>query len=103
MRKPNTNKTQILHGIRLRKYNHKKPPEDSCQETQWQIEVNDIISQDDLYTHAWETEFAGHMFDNPIIQYDPNVSDIDENHTLGPDTVIVPRSFFPELNDDQDR
>ena len=34
VRKLNTNKTQILHRIRLRKYNPEKPPEDNHQQPQ---------------------------------------------------------------------
>ena len=59
MRKLNTNKTQILHRIRLRKYNPEKPPEDNHQETRWQVEDNNVVPQDDLYTIAWEAEFGG--------------------------------------------
>ena len=36
--KLNTNKTQILHRIRLRKYNPQKPPEDNYQQAQRQID-----------------------------------------------------------------
>ena len=43
VRKLNTNKTQILHRIRLRKYNPEKPPEDTYQEAQWQIDDNIIV------------------------------------------------------------
>ena len=35
VRKLNTNKTQILHRFRLRKYNPEKSPEDNDQEAQW--------------------------------------------------------------------
>ena len=52
VRKLNTNKTQILHKIRLRKNNHEKPPEDNYQETRWQIDDNIVVPQDDLYTIA---------------------------------------------------
>ena len=52
VRKLNTNKTQILHRIRLRKYNPEKPPEDNYQEAQWQIDDNIVVPQDDLYTIA---------------------------------------------------
>ena len=45
VRKLNTNKTQLLHRIRLRKYNPEKPPEDNYQEPRWQIDDN---TQDDL-------------------------------------------------------
>ena len=34
VRKLNTNRTQILQGIRLRNYNPEKPPEDNYQEAQ---------------------------------------------------------------------
>ena len=50
VRKLNANKTQSLHSIRLRKYNPEKSPEDNYQETQWQIDDNMVIPQDDLYT-----------------------------------------------------
>ena len=94
VRKLNTNKTQILHRIRLRKYNPEKPPEDNYQEIQWQVDDNIVVPQDDLYTIAWEAEFGGHLFDIPIIYTDPNAIDFIDSHTQGPDTVIVPRSYF---------
>ena len=89
MRKLNTNKTQILHRIRLRKYNSEKPPEDNYQEIQWQVDDNLVVPQDDLYTIAWEAEFGGHLFDLPIIYTDPNATDLDDSHTQGPDTVFL--------------
>ena len=101
VRKLNTNKTQILHRISLRKYNPGKPPEDNYPETQWQIDDNIIVPQEDLYTNAWEAEFGGHLFDIPSIYTDPNAIDFDESHTQGPYTVIVPRSYFHESSDGQ--
>ena len=103
MRKLNTNKSQILHRIRLRKYNPEKPPEDNYQEAQWQIDDNIVVPQDDLYTIAWEAEFGGHLFDIPIIYTDPNAIDFDESYTQGPDTVIVPRSYFHDPSDGRNR
>ena len=103
MRKLNTNKTQILHRIRLRKYNPEKPPEDNYQEAQWQIDDNIVVPQDDLYTIAWEAEFGGHRFDIPIIYTDPNAIDFDDSHTQGLDTVIVPPSYFHVSSDGQTR
>ena len=103
VRKLNTNKPQILHRIRLRKYNSEKLPEDNYQETQWQIDDNIVVPQDDLYTIAWEAEFGGHLLDIPIIYTDPNAIDFDESHTQGPDTVIVPRSYFHDSSDGQNR
>ena len=103
MRKLNTNKTQILHRIRLRKYNPEKPPEDNYQEVQWQIDDNIVVPQDDLYTIAWEAEFDGHLFGIPIIYTDPNAIDFDDSHTQGPNTVIVPRSYFHDSNNGQNK
>ena len=103
MRKLNTNKTQILYRIRLRKYNPEKFPEDNHQETQWQVDDNIVVPQDDLYTIAWEAEFGGHLFDIPIIYTDPNAIDFDDSHTQGPDTLIVPRSYFHDSNNGQNR
>ena len=103
VRKLNTNKTQILHRIRLRKYNPEKPPEDNHQETQWQIDDNIVVPQDDLYTIAWEAEFGGHLFDIPITYTDPNAIDFDDSLTQGPDTFIVPRSYFHDSNNGQNR
>ena len=103
MRKLNTNKTQILHRIRLRKYNPEKPPEDNYQEIQWPVDDNIVVPQDDLYTIAWEAEFGGHLFDIPIIYTDPNAIDFDDSHTQGPDTVIVPRPQFYDSSNGQNR
>ena len=103
VRKLNTNKTQILQRIRFRKYNPEKPPEDNHQETQWQVDDNIVVAQDDLYTIAWEAEFGGHLFDIPIIYTDPNAIDFDDSHTQGPDTVIVPRSYFHDSSNGQNR
>ena len=58
---------------------------------------------DDLYTIAWEAEFGGHLIDIPIIYTDPNAIDFDDSHTQGPDTVIVPRSYFRDSSDGQNR
>ena len=103
VRKLNTNKTQILHRIRLRKYDPEKPPEDNYQEAQWQTDDKIVVPQDDLYTIAWEVEFGGHLFHIPIIYTDPNATDFDESHTQGPDTVIVPRAYFHDSSDGQNR
>ena len=103
VRKLNTNKTQILHRIRLSKYNTEKLPEDNYQEARWQIDDNIVVPQDDLYTIAWEAEFGGHRFDIPIIYTDPNAIDFDDSHTRGPDTVIVSRSYFHDSNNGQNR
>ena len=94
MRKLNTNKTQILRRICLRKKNSEKFLGGNCQEAQLQIDDIIIILQDKLYTLAWEAEFGGQLFDFFLLYTEPNAREIDESHTQGPDTGIVPRSFF---------
>ena len=103
VRKLKTNKTQITHRKRLRKYNPEKQPEHNYQEAQWQIDDNIVVPQDNFYTLPWEVEFGGHLFDIPIIYTDPNAIDFDESYTQGPDTVIVLRSYFHDSNDGQSR
>ena len=48
VRKLNIHKIQIQHRIRLRIYYPEKPPEDNCQEAQWQIDDIIVVPQDDL-------------------------------------------------------
>ena len=103
VRKLNTNKTPILHRIRLRKYNPEKPPVDNYQETKWQIDDNIVIPHDDLYTLASEAESGGHLFDIRFIYTDPNAIEFDEIYIQGPDTVIVPRSYFHDSSNGQNR
>ena len=75
VRKLKTKKTQILHRIRLRKYNPEKS-EVNYQEARWQIDYNIVLPQVDLYTLAWEAEFDGHLFDYSIIYTDPNITQL---------------------------
>ena len=82
VRKLDTNKTQILHRIRLRKYNPEKPPDDNYQEIRWQIDDNIVVPQDDLYTFALEAEFGGHLFDIAIIYTDLNAIDFDDKDQI---------------------
>ena len=79
--KLNTNKTQILHRFRLRKYNPEQSLDDSYQEAQWQIDDNIVIPEYDLYTLGLEVEVGGHLFDIPITNTHPNETDFDESHT----------------------
>ena len=78
VRKLNNNQTQILHQIRLRKYNPETPPEDNSQEAQWQVDDNIVVPQDDLLTLEKKVEFGGRLFDITIIYTDLNAIDFDE-------------------------
>ena len=57
VRKLNSNKTQILHRIRLRKYTPNTPLQDIRPEGSLQEDDEIIIPQDDLYNISWETNF----------------------------------------------
>ena len=43
------------------------------------------------------------LFDIPLIYTDRNAIDFDERYTQGPDTVIVPRSYFHDSSDGQNQ
>ena len=58
VRRINTNKTQILHCIRLKKFVPNQPLEDSFREQQLQTDEEIVIPQDDLYVITWETDFG---------------------------------------------
>ena len=57
VRKLRSNKTQILHPIRLRKYTPNKGLRDVRPEGNLQADDDIVIPQDELYIISWETEF----------------------------------------------
>ena len=57
VRKLNSNKTQILHRIRLRKYEPNTDLRDIRPEGNLQQDDEIVIPQDDLYVITWETNF----------------------------------------------
>ena len=63
VRKLNSNKTQILHRIRLRKYEPNTVLQDVRPEGNLQPDDEIVIPQDDLYVITWETNFG--EFPNP--------------------------------------
>ena len=63
VRRLNTNKTQILHRIRLKKFVPNVPLEDKYKEEKLQPDESIIILQDDLYTISWEADFEYQLFE----------------------------------------
>ena len=63
MRRLNTNKTQILHRIRLKKFVPNAPLEDKYREEKLQPDEEIVIPQDDLYTISWEADFEYELFE----------------------------------------
>ena len=58
VRRINTNKTQILHRIRLEKFVPDQPLEDNFREQRLQPDEEIVVPQDDLYTIRWETNYG---------------------------------------------
>ena len=127
VRKLNSNKTQILHRIRLRKYEPNTVLQDIRPEGNLQPDDGIVIPQDDLYVITWETEFGD--FPAPSLQdevspdsaHDPSghrdqiLTDVDlgstrpDNDTDAahrqPDRETTPtdhRSDSPNRNDDEE-
>ena len=83
VRKIGTNKTQILHRMRLRQFTPRQPLSDiPVTQREWQPDPEVVITHDDLYARAWECENDEPIFDSnynnlappvhPTVQYDPN-------------------------------
>ena len=69
VRRINTNETQILHRIRLKKFVPNQPLEDNFREQRLQPDEEIVIPRDDLYTITWETNFGEQLVtrgDEPI-------------------------------------
>ena len=66
VRKIGTNRTQILHRMRLRQFTPRQPPSDiPVTQCEWQPDPEVVITHDDLYARAWECEY-----DKPILDSD---------------------------------
>ena len=63
MRRLNTNKTQILHRIRLKKFAPNAPLEDKYDGEKLQPDNEIVVPQDDLYTISWEVDFEYELFE----------------------------------------
>ena len=65
VRKIGTNKTQILHRMRLPQITPRQPPSDvPVTQREWQPDPEVVIAHDDLYARAWECEYDEPIFDS---------------------------------------
>ena len=65
VRKIGTNKTQILHRMRLRQFTPRQPLSDiPATQREWQPDPEVVITHDDLYARAWECEYDEPIFDS---------------------------------------
>ena len=73
VRRLETNKTQLLHRIRLWKFNPKAPLADIfVRKTDWQKDDQMPIAKDDLYAQSWSTNFGSKPFDDGPSEYSQN-------------------------------
>ena len=65
VRKIGTNRTQILHRMRLRQFTPRQPTSDiPVTQREGQPDPEVVITDDDLYARAWEYEFDEPIFDS---------------------------------------
>ena len=65
VRKVGTNKTQILHRMRLRQFAlHQPIPDIPITPREWQSDPEVVITHDDSYARAWECEYDEPIFDS---------------------------------------
>ena len=63
VRRLNTNKTQILHRIRIKKFVPNTPSEDKYSKEKLQPDEEIVIPQNDLHTISWEANFDYETFE----------------------------------------
>ena len=68
----NSTLTQVLHRIRLRKYEPNIPLRDERPEGNLQPDEENVFPQDDLYVITWETNFGDLQADHRNETYDQN-------------------------------
>ena len=112
VRKIGTNKTQIVHRMRIGQFTPRQPkPDTPVTPREWQPEPEVIIKHDDLYARAWECEYDKPIFDsdgdNMVILNSPEVS-VQPDEAAGetrstPETIQEDSSeIFPHTDDIDD-
>ena len=65
VRKIGTNKTQVLHRMRMRQFTPGQPPADKTVKPQeYKSDPEVSLHHDDLYARAWEYDFEQPIFDS---------------------------------------
>ena len=106
VRRINTNKTQILHRIRLKRFIPNQPLEDNFREQRLQPYEEIVIPQDDLYVIAWETDFGEQLVtrgSEPIPTSAPNGEQPNTTETNADDVDETEADYIitrEELNND---
>ena len=78
VRRLGTNKTQLLHRIRLRKFTPQAPLADIfVRETDWQKDDQMPIANDDLYAQSWNTNFGSNPFEDGPSEFTQDTEDVE--------------------------
>ena len=112
VRKIGTNKTQVLHRMRMRQFTPRQPPADILVKPQeYKSDPEVSLNHDDLYARAWEYDYEQPFFDDqndkaapPNLQQFPVQSDFsteEMRNTPGNPLVCSPEIFpnIREVND----
>ena len=97
VKKLNSNKTQILHRIRLRKYEPNTALQDNRPEGNLQPDDEIIIPQDDLYVITWETNF-GEFPDSTEENANPTRLDTADTPNGFVDNTSPPDEIFTDVD-----
>ena len=64
VRKIGTNKTQVLHRMRMRQFTPRQPPADiTVKPQEYKSDPEVSLNNDDLYARAWECDYDQPIFD----------------------------------------
>ena len=78
VRRLGTNKTQLLHRIRLRKFIPQAPLADIfVRESDWQKDDQLPVAHDDLYAQSWNTKFGPNQFEDGPPDHTQNNDDVE--------------------------
>ena len=97
VRRLGTNKTQLLHRIRLRKFTPQAPLADIfVRESDWQKDDQMPVAHDDLYAQSWNTNFGPNPFEDSPPDYTQITDDIEYVPVEVPENNHPPTHEFPK-------
>ena len=97
VRRLGTNKTQLLHRIRVRKFTPQAPLADIfVRESDWQKDDQMPVTHDDLYAQSWNTKFGPNPFEDNPPDYTQITDDIEYVPVEVPENNHPPSPEFPK-------
>ena len=103
VRKIGTDKTQVLHRMRMRQFTPRQPPADiRVNPHEYKPDPEVRINHDDLYARAWEHHYEEPIFDdgnNGATQPDPHEIPIQSDLSTGEmrNTLGTTHEFSPDI------